>query len=230
MTQERVKEIFNYEDGQLYFKLALSNRVKIGDKAGCKQINGKYIGTGVEGERLLNHRLIWIYFNGPIPTNKVIDHIDRDGTNNRIENLRLVTPQENTWNTGAKGWVLARNKYIARITYNHKVYTIKTCMTKEEAARLYQEVKAIIHTYEGILLEDSRIREIVKTFNTKMQGNNTSGSTGVNKRKNRYQATIQYEGKNRSIGTFSTLLEAQVHRDFVMSQPNKYLYIKGALS
>jgi hypothetical protein len=33
----------------------------------------------------------------------VIDHIDRNPLNNNIENLRVVTHQENTFNSDAKG-------------------------------------------------------------------------------------------------------------------------------
>lgn len=41
------------------------------------------------------HRLIWIYFNGPIPKNMVINHIDGNKGNNNIDNLEIVTPKEN---------------------------------------------------------------------------------------------------------------------------------------
>jgi hypothetical protein len=41
------------------------------------------------------HRFVWEYFNGPIPPDKVIDHIDGDKTNNALSNLRLVTNKQN---------------------------------------------------------------------------------------------------------------------------------------
>jgi hypothetical protein len=41
------------------------------------------------------HRFVWEYFNGPIPPDKVIDHIDGDKTNNALSNLRLVSNKEN---------------------------------------------------------------------------------------------------------------------------------------
>lgn len=44
------------------------------------------------------HRQVWIYHNGDIPSGMVIDHIDRNKSNNQIENLRLVTPSENNHN------------------------------------------------------------------------------------------------------------------------------------
>lgn len=46
------------------------------------------------------HHLVWEAFNGPIPEGMQINHIDEDKTNNRLENLSLVTPLENNlWGT-----------------------------------------------------------------------------------------------------------------------------------
>lgn len=43
-----------------------------------------------------SHRFIWECFNGIIPGEKVIDHINNIKDENRIYNLQLITPQENT--------------------------------------------------------------------------------------------------------------------------------------
>jgi hypothetical protein len=44
----------------------------------------------------LIHRFIWEYFNGKIPDSLTVDHIDEDKTNNRINNLQLLTREENS--------------------------------------------------------------------------------------------------------------------------------------
>jgi hypothetical protein len=44
------------------------------------------------------HRAAWIISYGDIPDGYQIDHIDHDGTNNKLENLRCVTAQENQRN------------------------------------------------------------------------------------------------------------------------------------
>lgn len=44
------------------------------------------------------HRVIWQLFNGSIPKGYIIDHIDRDKTNNKISNLRLATTKTNGQN------------------------------------------------------------------------------------------------------------------------------------
>lgn len=48
------------------------------------------------------HQLIYITFNGPIPENLVIDHIDGCRTNNVISNLRVVSVKENCNNPVTK--------------------------------------------------------------------------------------------------------------------------------
>ncbi len=46
------------------------------------------------------HRLVWEAFNGPIPDGMQINHIDENPLNNRLDNLNLMTPKENTnWGT-----------------------------------------------------------------------------------------------------------------------------------
>lgn len=46
-------------------------------------------------KRLLVHRLVWEAFNGPIPANMQVNHINEDRTDNQLENLNLMTCKEN---------------------------------------------------------------------------------------------------------------------------------------
>lgn len=49
----------------------------------------------------LVHRLVWEAFNGPIPDGMQVNHINEVKTDNRLENLNLMTPKENiNWGTG----------------------------------------------------------------------------------------------------------------------------------
>lgn len=42
------------------------------------------------------HRIVWISENGIIPAGYIIDHINNDKQDNRIENLQLITPEQNS--------------------------------------------------------------------------------------------------------------------------------------
>lgn len=44
------------------------------------------------------HRLVYMAYIGPIPSGKVIDHIDGNTSNNNLSNLRCVTQAENCQN------------------------------------------------------------------------------------------------------------------------------------
>lgn len=51
-------------------------------------------------------RVIWIHLNGPIPYGLQINHKDKNKKNNRIENLEVVTNQENM----DHAWLHGKNK------------------------------------------------------------------------------------------------------------------------
>ena len=42
------------------------------------------------------HRLVWEAFNGPIPEGIQVNHIDENPENNSLDNLNLMTPEENS--------------------------------------------------------------------------------------------------------------------------------------
>jgi hypothetical protein len=98
VTQEKVRELFDYQDGNLIRLTSPAPGVNAGDVAGCPTSRG-YLSTWVDGNSYLNHRLVWLWHYGYFPENG-LDHIDRVKTNNRIENLREVSQSCNMRNTG----------------------------------------------------------------------------------------------------------------------------------
>lgn len=69
----------------------------------------------LDGERktVLVHRLVWEVFNGPIPENMQIGHLNENNKDNRLENLKLMTASENNnWGT--------RTKKASSTLTNHK--------------------------------------------------------------------------------------------------------------
>lgn len=73
--------------------------IRTGKEVGCIGSHGYWqVCTRTLGT-LLAHRVIWELVNGPIPEGMEIDHIDRCRSNNKVDNLRLVTSSENSCNT-----------------------------------------------------------------------------------------------------------------------------------
>jgi len=149
LTQKYLKEIFDYKDGFLYWKVSLNLHIKIGSKAGSLHHTG-YYNIGINGEKYLTHRLIYLYFNKTLP--KMLDHIDNNRSNNKIENLRSSTRSEN--NRNAKKWKKStssiykgvswyRNKkWISYINFNKKRFHLGYFTNEIDAAKAYN-IKAI---------------------------------------------------------------------------------------
>lgn len=109
LTQVRLRELFDYKDGQLINKTKRRSQVEIGAPAGHKTVRG-YVNIRVDGKMYKAHRLIYLYHHSVMPD--MVDHIDCDRTNNRIENLRPCTKSENGMNrAGSYGKAAARNVY-----------------------------------------------------------------------------------------------------------------------
>lgn len=89
------------------------------------------------------HRLIYTIIVGhKIQSDLYVDHIDRDKLNNCDYNLRLVTPQENSFNkstqSNRKGVKkVSKGNYTACITKDGVKYEMKNLQTEEEAANMY---------------------------------------------------------------------------------------------
>lgn len=111
---EELREIFDHTEGKLFYKPRPRNhftskaahsawRRFIGRRAGCPhpQRNTSYEQVKVTHKgkifRLLSHIIIWTLETGEYPE-EVIDHIDGDGLNNIISNLRSTSQSENIKN------------------------------------------------------------------------------------------------------------------------------------
>jgi hypothetical protein len=107
---------------------------------------GRYLMVRAKGIKFVAHRVIWLLVHGEWPPS-LLDHKDGDGTNNRLSNLRLATPQQNMSNmrickrntTGAKGVSPKGKKFIAVIYFNYKKKYLGIFETKELAAKAYAD-------------------------------------------------------------------------------------------
>ena len=83
-----------------------------------------YVRKYYNKELWYEHRYVWTQANGKIPKGMVIHHINGDATDNRLENLTILTNQQNLQKPDAmgKGYtvhkrVKARPYYAQRIVW-----------------------------------------------------------------------------------------------------------------
>lgn len=81
-----------YEDGEI-----ISSRT--GNPLGFKSGKGGYLGYNVMKKSVFIHRVVFAYFHGieELKKHEVIDHIDGNKYNNRIENLRGLSNAKNVY-------------------------------------------------------------------------------------------------------------------------------------
>jgi len=154
-SQEILKEYFDYhKDGKLIWKkrhgfgLNGSGGVEIGNEAGYLNHDG-YIHIRFQKKLYGAHRLIWVWHSGDIPIDKQIDHMDKNRSNNKIENLRLANNAQNSTNrslskrnkSGFNGVSFDKQtgKYKAQIMHLGKLKHLGRYDTKEEAASRREE-------------------------------------------------------------------------------------------
>jgi hypothetical protein len=161
MTQDELNNILDYNPTKDEFTWLISTnrRIKIGDRAGCIDKSKGYRHIRINGKDYLEHRLVWLWYNGYLPT-KDIDHINGIKDDNRICNLREATPAENGQNfgkfknntTGFTGASFHKRtgKWQAQISKNGKAIHLGLFNTPEEAHDVYLKAKANLHTFQPV--------------------------------------------------------------------------------
>ena len=129
--------------------------VKAGDIAGSKLPTG-YFQLCVAGKRIPAHRVAWLFVHGEFP-DKSIDHINRNKSDNRIENLRLATPEQNAQNrdknskntSGYKGvtWHKRDERWQAAITVKGKVLHLGYYNIVVDASKAYIDASKKYQTH-----------------------------------------------------------------------------------
>jgi hypothetical protein len=102
LPQELVRELFTYDDGKLLWRKP-GQGITVGTNAGFKFFNVKDNNfrwvIKYKGKKYKRSVLVWIYHHGDVPVDRLVDHHkSADTLNDRIENLRLATHEENNKN------------------------------------------------------------------------------------------------------------------------------------
>lgn len=162
LTQDRLKELFDYQDGQLIRKVSrgrgkTGGRWKEGTVLGTKT-SGGYVLASVDYALYKLHRLIWLWHYGQFPL-FCIDHIDGNPSNNRIENLREATDAQNMQNQrrprsnnklGVQGVYKVNTRFRSVLTTNGISKHLGYFDTPEEAHQVYVTAKRKQHNFGTI--------------------------------------------------------------------------------
>lgn len=146
-------EIFTYNNGNLYWKIQIGRKIKIGALAGNLSKSTGYICIKYQGVTYKAQNIIWEMHNGKIPKGYLVDHDNHIRHDNEINNLNLIKKEDNLKNkligknnkSGLMGvrWVAKRNKWVAYINDKGKTKHIGYFDERQEAvdARLTYEKK-----------------------------------------------------------------------------------------
>lgn len=127
LTKEYFDDVLEYREGNLFWKVAVGRRVRVGDPVGNDTGDG-HLQFQIKGVNCYVHRVIFLMHHGYLP--KQVDHKNNIVSDNRIENLREATHAENVRNckikctntSGVKGvfWSKRSGKWRVQICVNRK--------------------------------------------------------------------------------------------------------------
>jgi hypothetical protein len=139
---------YEYKDGKLFFKRTLHSRQVKGAEVGSLNNMG-YLKVCLDRKNYLIHRLVFLMHHGYLP--ELLDHIDRNKLNNRIENLREANKELNSWNrdrqanntSGHRGvsWNKNAGKWHAYIKIKGKRIHLGLFNTVDEARQVYEKAR-----------------------------------------------------------------------------------------
>lgn len=153
LHMQKLWEMFDYREGQLYRKNNSGTRWKSGQEAGS-QVNEKgYRTVRIDGVTHRLHKVVFCMFYGYAP--EIVDHINNVQEDNRIENLREASRSENQWNSkvrksntsGVKGvsWHKTHQRWVAEIVKNNKTVYSKRFKSLDQARVAIEIARSNIH-------------------------------------------------------------------------------------
>ena len=142
----RIHTLFQRKNGRERWRV----RAVVLDKDGYPRV---FVGSR-KNKRVnyLVHNVIALCYLGEKPEGYQTDHINSIRTDNRLENLQYITPQQNIQKRktkdgrNVKGYYLTKyGKYHAQIKLDSKAFNLGTYDTEEEARQAYIDGKLKYH-------------------------------------------------------------------------------------
>ena len=155
ISHRALKVVLDYDPESGVFQWAVGHRLA-GRVAGHKSWLG-YVTINIDGKTYTAHRLAWFYVHGCWPRHQV-DHINRNGYDNRIANLRDVPgwvnaqnrPSERLGRNGTRckhlpGAHRVLGAWVSRIHSRRNIYELGTFESEEEAHLMYLISRPLFH-------------------------------------------------------------------------------------
>lgn len=164
-VRDLVLKLFSYDpETGVFMRIARMTRSReivplpVPELAGTEKEG--YLRISLFGKSFYLHRIAWLVVHGRWPT-ELIDHINGNRSDNRIENLRECSEAENRQNWRQPksnnphkligvNWHKAARKYTAQIQINRKQKHLGLFETAEEAHSAYLAAKRSLHSFSTI--------------------------------------------------------------------------------
>jgi hypothetical protein len=150
---------YDAKTGEFWWKKRKKGKRQYDVPAGTLTVNGRYVSIGINQKPYYAHILAWFWTYGEWPNGK-IDHINGVGTDNRLENLRVVSHRVNMQNQRAARVDNTTGAKVPGIEKNHNGFRVRlysgangeresfgTYATVEEAEKVALEARR--KRYEG---------------------------------------------------------------------------------
>lgn len=162
----------------------------------------------------LIHRLVYQTFIGKIDNNMIIDHINRNKYDNRLENLRMITQSENVKNCEKKisnNSLIQTNTNFINISSKYKSYNFSNYEINEngEIKNKYDKIlkTSKINGYKVCYLYDKlfnkkitiKVHQLVATIFLSNQNNYTSVHHKDNNRENNNYTNLEWTTHKQNI-------------------------------
>jgi hypothetical protein len=158
LTVERIREVLDYdpETGVFRWRSRITpncHNVVVGAPAGTLDKNG-YVVLQILRKKYFAHHMAWAIHYGEFAN--YVEHKNRDRRDNRIENLRLSTHQQNTFNRG----IYANNtsgfkgvRYDNRKWHKKRWYAIIYVSGRPISLGYYDTAEEAAHAYNQAALK-----------------------------------------------------------------------------
>jgi hypothetical protein len=159
----RLNELFEYKNGNLYNKIDRNSKSKKDDIAGS--YSGRYGLITIDSQAHTLHKIIFFMHHKYLP--EAIDHINGNKHDNRIENLREADFSKNQYNralnnnnkSGVKNvyWCKTRNRWVAGVRFQGKKIGLGVFDKLEDAAEIVKNFREKNH---GDFVNHGTFREV----------------------------------------------------------------------